>query len=145
MDYNRLTSFLNEISTELDDVLPAMEQVYLKLKKYRGNIKNIQSELEFIKQVATNNPEILKIFSEVVPIHTEKTPKGNVLDLRIDDIASKFSIRVFNALKARGIHTIRELVKWTPHDLMQTRNFGKVSLFEVESVLGSLGVSLKEQ
>ena len=146
MDYKKLSLFLNKTSIELDEILPTIEGIYSKLKKYRENIKNIQSELKFIEETIGDSPEILKAFSKMIPILAERDQKKkeNNIDLKIDDISDKFTLRVYNALRARDIHTVRGLIEMGPRELMQTRNFGEVSLLEVKEVLENLGLSFEE-
>jgi DNA-directed RNA polymerase subunit alpha len=52
------------------------------------------------------------------------------------------SVRSANSLKNANIHTLRDLVRKTEKDMLETKNFGKKSLEEVQEVLGNLGLSL---
>ncbi len=52
------------------------------------------------------------------------------------------SVRSANSLKNANIHTLRDLVRRTEKDMLETKNFGKKSLEEVQEVLGNLGLSL---
>ncbi|MFL6234475.1 MAG: DNA-directed RNA polymerase subunit alpha [Thermoanaerobaculia bacterium] len=58
----------------------------------------------------------------------------------IDDL--DLSVRSANSLKNANIHTLRDLVRRTEKDMLETKNFGKKSLEEVQEVLDKLGLSL---
>jgi DNA-directed RNA polymerase subunit alpha len=58
----------------------------------------------------------------------------------IDDL--DLSVRSANSLKNANVHTLRDLVRKSEKDMLETKNFGKKSLEEVQEVLGSLGLSL---
>ena len=52
------------------------------------------------------------------------------------------SVRSANSLKNANIHTLRDLVRRSEKDMLETKNFGKKSLEEVQEVLDKLGLSL---
>jgi len=56
----------------------------------------------------------------------------------IDDL--DLSVRSANSLKNANIHTLRDLVRRTEKDMLETKNFGKKSLEEVQEVLDKLGL-----
>jgi DNA-directed RNA polymerase subunit alpha len=58
----------------------------------------------------------------------------------IDDL--NLSVRSANSLKNANIHTLRDLVRRSEKDMLETKNFGKKSLEEVQEVLDRLGLSL---
>jgi DNA-directed RNA polymerase subunit alpha len=51
------------------------------------------------------------------------------------------SVRSANSLKNANIHTLRDLVRRSEKDMLDTKNFGKKSLEEVQEVLGKLGLT----
>ncbi|HEV2854518.1 MAG TPA: DNA-directed RNA polymerase subunit alpha [Thermoanaerobaculia bacterium] len=63
-----------------------------------------------------------------------------VLAKNIDEL--DLSVRSANSLKNANIHTLRDLVRRTEKDMLETKNFGKKSLEEVQEVLDKLGLSL---
>ena len=56
-----------------------------------------------------------------------------------------FSMRVYNALKRKRIHTLATLLTYTTTDLLSIRNFGINSLSEVQSVLCLRGLALRQK
>ncbi len=51
------------------------------------------------------------------------------------------SVRSANCLKNANIHTLRDLVRRSEKDMMETKNFGKKSLEELQELLSKLGLS----
>ena len=63
-----------------------------------------------------------------------------LLAKNIDEL--DLSVRSANSLKNANIHTLRDLVRRTEKDMLETKNFGKKSLEEVQEVLDKLGLQL---
>ena len=62
-----------------------------------------------------------------------------LLEKEIDEL--DLSVRSANCLKNANIHTLRDLVRRSEKDMMETKNFGKKSLEELQDLLGKLGLS----
>lgn len=79
---------------------------------------------------------------EEAPASEDKEPSGldAVLGRRIDEL--DLSVRSANCLKNANIHTLRDLVRRTEKEMLETKNFGKKSLEEVQEILGKLGLHL---
>jgi DNA-directed RNA polymerase subunit alpha len=63
-----------------------------------------------------------------------------LLAKNIDEL--DLSVRSANSLKNANIHTLRDLVRRTEKDMLETKNFGRKSLEEVQEVLDKLGLQL---
>ncbi len=63
-----------------------------------------------------------------------------LLAKQIDEL--DLSVRSANSLKNANIHSLRDLVRRTEKDMLETKNFGRKSLEEVQEVLDKLGLSL---
>jgi DNA-directed RNA polymerase subunit alpha len=61
-----------------------------------------------------------------------------LLARRIDEL--DLSVRSTNCLKNANIHTLRDLVVKTEKEMLETKNFGKKSLEELQELLGKLGL-----
>lgn len=61
-----------------------------------------------------------------------------VLGKTIDEL--DLSVRSANCLKNANIYTLRDLVRRSEKDMLETKNFGKKSLEELQDVLGKLGL-----
>ena len=64
----------------------------------------------------------------------------NILDKPVDEL--ELSVRSYNCLKNANIKTLRDLVTKTEAELLQTKNFGRKSLNEINEVLAGLGLRL---
>jgi len=70
----------------------------------------------------------------------ELTALDAILSKKIDEL--DLSVRSVNSLKNANILTLRDLVRKGEKDMLETKNFGKKSLEEVQETLGKLGLSL---
>ena len=61
-----------------------------------------------------------------------------LLARRIDEL--DLSVRSANCLKNANIHTLRDLVLRSEKDMLETKNFGRKSLEELQDLLGQLGL-----
>jgi len=52
------------------------------------------------------------------------------------------SVRALHCLESQEIRTVRDLVRYTPAQLLEVRNFGRTSLAEVKNKLTELGLAL---
>jgi DNA-directed RNA polymerase subunit alpha len=62
-----------------------------------------------------------------------------VLEKNIDEL--DLSVRSANCLKNANINTLRDLVRRSEREMMETKNFGKKSLEELQDLLSRLGLS----
>jgi DNA-directed RNA polymerase subunit alpha len=62
-----------------------------------------------------------------------------LLEKPIDEL--ELSVRSANCLKNANINTLRDLVRRSEKDMMETKNFGKKSLEELQELLSKLGLS----
>ncbi len=69
----------------------------------------------------------------------EMAEMEELLAKRIDEL--DLSVRSANCLKNANIHTLRDLVQRTEKDMLETKNFGKKSLEELQTLLAKLGLS----
>ncbi len=70
----------------------------------------------------------------------EATGIDVVLAKSIDEL--DLSVRSANCLKNADIHTLRDLVRRSEREMLETKNFGKKSLDEVQEVLAEFGLRL---
>lgn len=90
------------------------------------------------------SPKDALIFCDWIDNNKEKTPaelqQKDVKELRIDEL--ELSLRARNCLKREGITTVNDLISYTEDDLLEIRNFGQNTLYEVREKLEELGLSL---
>src|SRR3989454_99232 len=69
-----------------------------------------------------------------------RTERNENLFRNVDEL--ELSVRASNCLKSANIRTIADLVPRTDAELLKTKNFGKKSLNEIKTMLGTMGLSL---
>ncbi len=81
----------------------------------------------------------------------EPVPSASVEDEGLELVLNKsideldLSVRSANCLKNANIHTLRDLVARSEKDMLETKNFGRKSLEEVQDVLRENGLSFGMQ
>lgn len=74
---------------------------------------------------------------------TRKTKKVSpLLRMPLDELG--FSVRVRNVLWNLDCHTVGDLLGFSRLDLMRCKNFGRKSLREIDAVLASVGLKLRD-
>ena len=76
---------------------------------------------------------------EVEAQSEEMAALDELLGKTIDEL--DLSVRSANCLKNASIHTLRDLVQRSEKEMLETKNFGKKSLEELQDLLGQLGLS----
>lgn len=89
----------------------------------------------------------LGIFTHAEESLREEAPPAQPEELSgMDKLLSKsideldLSVRSANCLKNANIHTLRDLVRKGEREMLETKNFGRKSLEELQQVLGTLGL-----
>lgn len=78
---------------------------------------------------------------EVAGVEAEETSGIDaILGRTIDEL--DLSVRSANCLKNANIHSLRDLVRRTEKEMLETKNFGRKSLEEVQELLSSMGLRL---
>jgi DNA-directed RNA polymerase subunit alpha len=72
------------------------------------------------------------------PVERPPLPRNDILDRSVDEL--ELSVRSYNCLKNAEIRTLRELVRRSERDMLQTKNFGKKSLHEIKDLLHGMGL-----
>jgi len=87
----------------------------------------IDSEESVVEETTTESTE-------------EATGVDAVLSKSIDEL--DLSVRSANCLKNANIHTLRDLVRKSEREMLETKNFGRKSLEEVQEILADFGLRL---
>ena len=87
----------------------------------------IQSEESVVEEVVVEPAE-------------EATGIDAVLARTIDEL--DLTVRSANCLKNASIHTLRDLVRRSEREMLETKNFGRKSLEEVQEILADFGLRL---
>lgn len=87
--------------------------------------------------------EKLKKQIEQIELENSKTDRQRLMETCIVDL--DLSVRALNCLKQAEVSTIGDLMKMSKFDLLKFRNFGRKSMQEIEEMLYSKGLELKER
>lgn len=64
--------------------------------------------------------------------------RNDLLDRSVDEL--ELSVRSYNCLKNAEVRTIRDLIRRSEKDMLNTKNFGKKSLNEIKDMLHGMGL-----
>ncbi len=64
--------------------------------------------------------------------------RNDLLDKSVDEL--ELSVRSYNCLKNADIRSIRDLIRRSEKDMLNTKNFGKKSLTEIKDMLHGMGL-----
>jgi len=148
---------------EMDAIFMPIKKVDFKVETVYDNSKNVSERL--LLDIWTNGsitPEeaifkashsIIDLFNNLVTnqLSSKITPSSkNESSISIDPYTNiaieelQLSVRAYNCLKRAQIHTIGDLLEYSPEKLQQLKNFGRKSADEVFVTLKTkLGIILK--
>lgn len=120
-DYERL---ILEVAT--NGTVSPEEAVSLGAMLLKDHLTIFITAEESIRQEATDTED------------EEAAGMDALLARRIEEL--DLSVRSANCLKNANIHTLRDLVRKSEKEMLETKNFGKKSLEELQEILGKLGL-----
>lgn len=123
LDYDRLT-----VELKTNGTTTAREVISLAAKILEDHAKlfvDLSSDMDKVS----------------VLVNQEEDTQQRVLEMTIEDL--DLSVRSYNCLKRAGIHTVEDLTKKSPEEMLKVRNLGRKSLDEVIKKLEDLGLSLR--
>lgn len=120
-DYERLV-----LEVHTNGTLPPEESLSLASMLLRDHLNIFTHAEESMREEAP------VVFSE------EVSGLDKLLAKSIDEL--DLSVRSANCLKNANINHLRDLVRKTEREMLETKNFGKKSLEELQEVLGKLGL-----
>ncbi|MCS7228886.1 MAG: DNA-directed RNA polymerase subunit alpha [Candidatus Kryptonium sp.] len=150
--------FLDAIFTPVKNVRYFIENIRLKQK---GDYEKLTLEVETDGSITPDDALVLaaKILKEhfeiVIELHPQVEPEtlkpgdeGKVVNEkdRIRKILKTpieelfLSMRAFNILKANGLNTIGDIVRYQENQLLNFKNFGRTSLNEIKKIIEGYGL-----
>ena len=153
----------NENYLQLDTIFMPVQKVDFKIENVYDNENNI-TERVFLdiwtngsispKEAITSAAKItIDLFTLL--LENKQTNKTNKLTKKADSLSIEpytniaieelqLSVRAYNCLKKASIHTVGDLLQYSPEQLQELKNFGRKSADEVFSTLkDKLGIILK--
>ena len=108
--------------------------------------KNLQQDVQYLEKKNKTLEKDVQYWKNFLPQHPTVATKQEINEKRllarkIDDM--RLTMRSTNCLKAEGIYTIGELIKWKERELLKTPNLGKKSLTEIQKALQVWGFKLR--
>jgi DNA-directed RNA polymerase subunit alpha len=150
----------NQITNELNFL--DVDAIFMPVRRVNYDVDSVplpSGELEesLTIDIWTNNsisPEdalqesskfIVNIFSNLIEGEIEEpvvSPVSKTEDVPIEEL--QLSVRAYNCLKRAQIHSVSDLLQYSPQDLNEIKNFGQKSADEVfEALKDKLGITLK--
>ncbi len=100
--------------------------------------------IKYLKIFTKFSPEDIELASELVSEEEkEKSEKENILNKTIEEL--DFSVRSYNCLKKSSINTLKDLIKYSPEEIIKIKNLGKKSLDEIKEKINKYGFILGEK
>ena len=112
------------------------------------HIQDIMDEEDFEYNAALIKPNDSMGIGSSTYLVSKAWLNGNEEDLNMYKLLNtkvvdlNLSVRTLKCMKVHNIETLGDLIQKTREELLRTRNFGKVSFFEVNDLLYSLNLSL---
>jgi DNA-directed RNA polymerase subunit alpha len=100
--------------------------------------------IKYLKIFTKFSPEDIELTSELVSEEEkEKSEKEKILNKTIEEL--DFSVRSYNCLKKSSINTLKDLIKYSPEEIIKIKNLGKKSLDEIKEKINKYGFILGEK
>jgi len=100
--------------------------------------------IKYLKVFTKFSPEDVELEGELISKEEkEKSEKEKILNKTIEEL--DFSVRSYNCLKKSNVNTLRDLVNYSPMEVIKIKNLGKKSLDEIKEKLAKYEFVLGEK
>ena len=100
--------------------------------------------IKYLKIFTKFSPEVVELEGELISKEEkEKSEKEKILNKTIEEL--DFSVRSYNCLKKSNVNTLRDLVNYSPIEVIKIKNLGKKSLDEIKEKIIKYGFVLGEK
>ncbi len=100
--------------------------------------------IKYLKILTKFSPEDIESIGELISEEErEKSKKEKILNKTIEEL--DFSVRSYNCLKKSGVNTLRDLINYSPEEVIKIKNLGKKSLDEIKEKINKYGFTLGEK
>jgi len=100
--------------------------------------------IKYLKIFTKFSPEDSELEGELISREEkEKSEKEKTLNKTIEEL--DFSVRSYNCLKKSNVNTLRDLVNYSPMEVIKIKNLGKKSLDEIKEKIDKYGFVLGEK
>jgi len=100
--------------------------------------------IKYLKVFTKFSPEDVELEGELISKEEkEKSEKEKILNKTIEEL--DFSVRSYNCLKKSNVNTLKDLVNYSPMEVIKIKNLGKKSLDEIKEKITKYGFVLGEK
>lgn len=100
--------------------------------------------IKYLKVFTKFSPEDVELEGEPISEEEkERSEKEKILNKTIEEL--DFSVRSYNCLKKSKVNTLRDLVEYSPMEIIKIKNLGKKSLDEIKEKITKYGFVLGEK
>lgn len=100
--------------------------------------------IKYLKVFTKFSPEDIELEGEIISKEEkEKSEKEKILNKTIEEL--DFSVRSYNCLKKSNVNTLKDLVNYSPMEVIKIKNLGKKSLDEIKEKITKYGFVLGEK
>ena len=100
--------------------------------------------IKYLKVFTKFSPDDVELEGELISREEkEKSEKEKILNKTIEEL--DFSVRSYNCLKKSNVNTLRDLVNYSPMEVIKIKNLGKKSLDEIKEKITKYGFVLGEK
>ena len=100
--------------------------------------------IKYLKVFTKFSPEDDELEGELISKEEkEKSEKEKILNKTIEEL--DFSVRSYNCLKKSNVNTLKDLVNYSPMEVIKIKNLGKKSLDEIKEKITKYGFVLGEK
>lgn len=100
--------------------------------------------IKYLKIFTKFSPEDVELEGELISREEkENSEKEKILNKTIEEL--DFSVRSYNCLKKSNINTLRDLINYSPMEVIKIKNLGKKSLDEIKEKITKYGFVLGEK
>jgi len=100
--------------------------------------------IKYLKVFTKFSPDDAELEGEPISEEEkEKSEKEKILNKTIEEL--DFSVRSYNCLKKFNVNTLRDLVNYSPMEVIKIKNLGKKSLDEIKEKITKYGFVLGEK
>lgn len=100
--------------------------------------------IKYLKVFTKFSPEDVELEGELISEEEkEKSEREKILDKTIEEL--DFTVRSYNCLKKSDVNTLRDLIEYSPENIIKIKNLGKKSLDEIKEKIDKYGFILGEK
>jgi len=140
----RVRQLINRIGRRLVRIICGWVNTYKTENKYKKLYDDLQFEYD---QISSENEYLNKVLLNFSPQDIKK----KVIDAKVKEKLLTqindldLSVRLYNCLRSMEIKTIADIVKYSPNDFLEVRDFGKKSFNELKDLISDMDIEWENE